>query len=59
MFDIYEKHQNAFANVSAHVIVKGGERVATIAFKFPKDGGICSLARRPYGSRVRYGLRLR
>lgn len=38
MSDIYEKHQNAFANVSAYVIVKGGERVATVAFKFPKDG---------------------
>ena len=38
MSDIYEKHQNAFTNVSAYVIVKGGERVATVAFKFPKDG---------------------
>ena len=35
---IYEQHRAAFANVSAYVIIKDGERVATIAFKFPKDG---------------------
>ena len=38
MSDIYEQHKAAFSNVSAFVIVKGGERVATIAFKFPRDG---------------------
>lgn len=36
--DIYDKHRAAFRNVSAYVILKNGERVATIAFKFPKDG---------------------
>ena len=36
--DIYEQHRAAFSNVSAYVILKNGERVATIAFKFPKDG---------------------
>ena len=36
--DIYNQHKAAFANVSAYVIAKDGERVATIAFKFPKDG---------------------
>lgn len=36
--DIYDQHRAAFSNVSAFVILKNGERVATIAFKFPKDG---------------------
>ena len=36
--DIYEQHRAAFAQVEAFVILKGGERVATIAFKFPRDG---------------------
>lgn len=35
---IYDQHQAAFSNVSAFVITKDGERVATIAFKFPRDG---------------------
>jgi hypothetical protein len=35
---IYDQHQAAFTNVSAFVIAKNGERVATIAFKFPRDG---------------------
>lgn len=38
MTDIYEQHRAAFANVSAFVIMRDGERVATIAFKFPRDG---------------------
>ena len=33
-----EQHTKAFANVSAFVIAKNGKRVATIAFKFPRDG---------------------
>lgn len=35
---IYDQHDKAFQHVSAFVILKDGERVATIAFKFPKDG---------------------
>lgn len=35
---IYDQHDAAFRNVSAFVILKGSERVATIAIKFPKDG---------------------
>lgn len=35
---IYDQHDKAFAQVSAYVILKNGERVATIAFKFPRDG---------------------
>lgn len=35
---IYDQHDKAFANVSAFVILKDGERVATVAFKFPRDG---------------------
>lgn len=35
---IYEQHDAAFSRVSAYVVAKGGERVATIAFKFPADG---------------------
>lgn len=38
MADIYDQHAAAFSNVSAFVILRDGERVATIAFKFPKDG---------------------
>lgn len=36
--NIYRQHDAAFANVSAFVIAKDGERVATVAFKFPRDG---------------------
>ncbi len=35
---IYEQHEKSFANVQAYVIAKDNNRVATIAFKFPKDG---------------------
>lgn len=35
---IYDQHRAAFANVSAFVVVHKGERVGTIAFKFPRDG---------------------
>lgn len=38
MTNIYDQHTAAFSRVSAYVIVKDGERVATIAFKFPQDG---------------------
>lgn len=41
--DIYEQHQAAFARVSAYVILRDGERVATVALKYPADG-----AGRPY-----------
>lgn len=36
--DIYNQHQAAFKSVSAYVIMKDNARVATIAFRFPKDG---------------------
>lgn len=37
--DIYKQHDNTFNLVSAYVILdKQGNRVATLAFKFPKDG---------------------
>jgi hypothetical protein len=38
MSDIYDLHSKAFARVSAYVVLHNGERVATIAFKFPADG---------------------
>ena len=39
MADIYTQHAAAFASVSAFVILnRAGERVATVAFKFPRDG---------------------
>ena len=38
MTNIYDQHETAFNNVSAYVVVAKGERVATIAFKFPRDG---------------------
>ena len=38
MTNIYDQHRAAFSNVSAYVVMKNGERVATIAFKYPKNG---------------------
>ena len=38
MKNIYDQHRAAFANVSAYVIMKDGESVATVAYKFPRDG---------------------
>ncbi len=39
MSDIYDQHKAAFSNVSAYVILNASkERVATIAFKYPRDG---------------------
>lgn len=35
---VYDQHDKAFSNVSAFIVMKDGERVATVAFKFPKDG---------------------
>lgn len=36
--NIYDQHRAAFGNVSAYVVMHGAERVATVAFKFPRDG---------------------
>ena len=38
MTKIYNQHDKAFSNVSAFVVLKDGERVATVAIKFPNDG---------------------
>ncbi len=38
MSGIYDQHQAAFSSVSAYVILKNGERVGSVAFKFPRDG---------------------
>jgi len=38
MPDIYDQHRAAFANVSAYVIMRNGEKIATIAVKYPRDG---------------------
>lgn len=39
MTTIYQQHEAAFAAVSAYVILDPtGERVATVAIKFPRDG---------------------
>lgn len=38
MAKIYEQHRAAFRDVSAYVVLHEGERVATIAFKYPRDG---------------------
>ena len=38
MADIYAQHKAAFPNVSAYVIARNGKKVATIAFKYPRDG---------------------
>ena len=36
--NIYAQHDAAFARVSAYVVMKNGERIATVAIKFPADG---------------------
>ena len=36
--DIYDLRAKAFDRVSAYVVARDGEKVATIAFKFPADG---------------------
>lgn len=36
--NIWDQHRAAFSNVSAFVVMRGAERVATIALKFPRDG---------------------
>ena len=39
MSNIYDQHRAAFSNVSAYCVLdKAGNRVASIAFKFPRDG---------------------
>jgi len=38
MADIYDQHAVHFSAVGAYVVLKDGERVATIAFKHPCDG---------------------
>lgn len=38
MTKIYDQHRAAFSNVSAWVVMRKGERVATVSVKFPKDG---------------------
>jgi len=39
MTNIYDQHRTAFANVSAFVVLDNkGERTASVAFKFPRDG---------------------
>lgn len=38
MSNIYDQHKASFSQVSAFVICYGAEKVATIAFKFPRDG---------------------
>ena len=35
---IYKQHETAFRDVSAFVITYAGERVATVAIKYPRDG---------------------
>ena len=36
--NVYQKHDSAFALVSAGALVINGEQKGTVAFKFPKDG---------------------
>lgn len=38
MTDIYKQHAAAFSQVSAYAVVRDGQRVASISFKFPRDG---------------------
>lgn len=36
--NIYDQHRKAFHSVSAYVVMRGNERVANIAFRYPNDG---------------------
>lgn len=38
MTNIYDLHDKAFALVSAYAVLKDGEHVASIKFKYPRDG---------------------
>lgn len=38
MTNIFDQYQAAFNNVSAYAVMKEGEIVANIVFKFPKNG---------------------
>lgn len=38
MSDIYDLHRNAFRQVSAFVVTRNDTRIATVAFKHPRDG---------------------
>lgn len=38
MSNIYDLHDKAFASVSSYAVLKDGEFVASIAFKYPRDG---------------------
>jgi hypothetical protein len=38
MPDIYEQHAAAFRHVSAFLVLYKGERVASVAIKYPRDG---------------------
>jgi hypothetical protein len=38
MSDIYDQHQAAFKHVSAYVVIKDGDCIANVAFKFAKSG---------------------
>ena len=35
---IYNQHAAAFSNVAAYVVLHDGQRVATVALKYPRDG---------------------
>lgn len=36
--ETYDKHDKAFSQVGAYVLMNGKEQVGTIALKYPKDG---------------------
>lgn len=38
MTNVYDQHRASFPHVSAYVVMYGARQVATIAFKFPRDG---------------------
>ncbi|CAB4196379.1 hypothetical protein UFOVP1299_80 [uncultured Caudovirales phage] len=38
--EVYEQHLQSFNGVSAYVVTFGGERAATISFKYARTGGV-------------------
>jgi hypothetical protein len=53
MTTIYDKHAKTFGNVSAYVIMKDGERIATVAFKF---GNAVTAYVHIVGSEMQFGI---
>lgn len=56
MENIYTKHDAAFKQVSAFLLMQNGEAIGKVAIKYPKDGvGRLTAYVHFYGSQMEYG----